>query len=128
MTRYRYTVYERATDFPLIYDGTADECARKMDVTRATFYSYVCKQKTNPQFGKYEIYVDEESVLAGQDTPVICDRCETVFMGGKYTFVCPDCRRKALRDAAENRNLARLGNDAYLKQLAIRGTRKRGRK
>lgn len=126
--KYRYTVYERATDDPLIYDGTAAECARLMDVSQATFYTYVSKQKRNPNFGKYEIVVDEDSTVAGPTAPVICDRCETTFLGGPYTFICPDCRRKALRENAVARDLATLGNEAYLHQLSLRGTKKRGGK
>lgn len=118
--KYRYTVYERATDIPVIFDGTASECARKMDVSLATFYSYVSKQKRDPNFGKFEIVVDEETTVAKPTAPVICDICETVFLGGPHAFVCPECRRKALRESAVAKNLSKLGNEAYLKQLSMR--------
>lgn len=119
--KYSYTVYERATDQPLIYDGNAAECARKMDVSIATFYSYVSKQRRDPNFGKYEIVLDEESTITGPTAPVICDRCETVFLGGPHAFVCRECRRKELRESAVAKNLSKLGNEAYMRQLTSRG-------
>lgn len=47
--------------------------------------------------------------------PIICERCEKVFMG-KYAFICPECRRKAASDSAKKRKLNKLGNKAYSKQ------------
>ena len=49
--------------------------------------------------------------------PIVCERCEKVFMG-KYAFICPECRKRASRESAKRRNLNKLGNDAYSKQQA----------
>lgn len=54
-----------------------------------------------------------------EGTPIICERCEKVFMG-KYAFICPECRRKAASDSAKKRNLNKLGNEAYSKKQAER--------
>lgn len=51
--------------------------------------------------------------------PTICEDCEKVFMGGPNAFFCPECRKKRLREAAKQRNLNKLGNDAYSEKRAI---------
>lgn len=51
--------------------------------------------------------------------PTICEDCEKVFQGGPYTFFCPKCRKKRLREAAKKRNLNKLGNDAYSEQRTV---------
>ena len=56
-------------------------------------------------------------------TPVICEDCEKVFMGGPNAFFCPKCRSKRLRSAAKERNLNKLGNEAYSMQQAEKKTR-----
>lgn len=58
--------------------------------------------------------------------PIICERCEKVFMG-KYAFICPECKKKAASDSAKKRNLNKLGNKAYSKQQAeLKAKRKVG--
>lgn len=52
-----------------------------------------------------------------EPAPIICERCEKVFMG-KYAFICPECRKKASSKSAKARNLNKLGNEAYSKQQA----------
>ena len=47
--------------------------------------------------------------------PTICERCESVFMGGPNAFFCPDCRKKISSENAKKRNLSRLGNTARWK-------------
>ena len=54
--------------------------------------------------------------------PIVCERCEKVFMG-KYAFICPECIKRASRESAKRRNLNKLGNDAYSKQQAERNSR-----
>lgn len=61
-----------------------------------------------------------------ETAPIICERCEKVFMG-KYAFICPECRRKAASDSAKKRTLNKLGNEAYSKQQAeLKAERKGG--
>ena len=50
----------------------------------------------------------------------ICEDCGKVFDGGPYAYFCPECRKKRLSKAAKDRNLNKLGNDAYSEQCAIR--------
>ena len=38
-TKIVYTVYDNKTDFPVIVDGTARECAEVMGLTLAGFYN-----------------------------------------------------------------------------------------
>jgi hypothetical protein len=51
--------------------------------------------------------------------PIICDRCEKVFMG-KYAYICPECRKKVSSETAKKTNLNKLGNEAYSKQQKMR--------
>ena len=39
--RYRYTVYDNRTGLPVIVCATAEECAKAMDITLATFHVYL---------------------------------------------------------------------------------------
>ena len=57
----RYSVYERATDKPVVIYGTPEECAKALGITRDSFYSKVAKARngTRPSM-KYEIFEDEE--------------------------------------------------------------------
>lgn len=50
--------------------------------------------------------------------PVICEDCEEVFMGGPNAHFCPKCRLERLRTAVKERNLNKLGNEAYSRQQA----------
>ena len=50
----------------------------------------------------------------------ICEDCGKVFDGGPYAYFCSKCRKKRLSKAAKDRNLNKLGNDAYSEQCAIR--------
>ena len=43
---YRYTVYNNRTDELVILDGTAQECARAMNLTIASFYSAVSRAES----------------------------------------------------------------------------------
>lgn len=49
----------------------------------------------------------------------ICEDCGKVFDGGPYSYFCPDCRRKRLRESAKRRGLNKIGNEAYSKQCEI---------
>ena len=39
--RYLYSVWRNSDDTLLILDGTADECAKVMEVSRTTFYKII---------------------------------------------------------------------------------------
>lgn len=43
---FRYTVYRNGSDELVIQDGTAEECARAMGLTVASFYSAVSRAKS----------------------------------------------------------------------------------
>lgn len=43
--RVRYTVYNNKTDFPVIVDGTAQECAKAMGMTIDSFYCALARFK-----------------------------------------------------------------------------------
>lgn len=45
----------------------------------------------------------------------ICGDCGKVFLR-KYAFLCPECRKKRLSRYAKERNLNKIGNDAYSAQ------------
>ena len=53
-------------------------------------------------------------------TKEMCADCGKVFYAGKYSYFCPDCRSRRLRESAKRRGLNKMGNDAYSKQCAIR--------
>lgn len=56
-----YSVYERATDKPVMIYGTAEECSRAMGITRNSFYSKIAKERSGGRRSrKYEIFEDEE--------------------------------------------------------------------
>lgn len=48
--------------------------------------------------------------------PVICEECETVFLGGVNAYLCPACRKKRLSDLAKKRNLSGIGRAAQRKK------------
>ena len=51
----------------------------------------------------------------------LCQECEKLFepKSGK-AFICPTCHRKRLSRYAKERQLNKLGNEAYSKQQAKR--------
>lgn len=53
----------------------------------------------------------------------LCEDCGKVFEGGSAAFFCPECKRKRLSQAAKERKLNKLGNDAYSQQQAERKRR-----
>ena len=57
-----YSVYERATDKPIVIYGTPEECAKALGITRDSFYSKVAKARSGTRPSrKYEIFEDEET-------------------------------------------------------------------
>ena len=58
----RYSVYDNRTDFPLIIDGTADECAAALNRSRGSFYCLVdrVRQGKNKRYSILQRMVDEE--------------------------------------------------------------------
>ena len=58
----RYTVYDNRTDKAIIYDGTAAECAKAMNRSRASFYCVVDRVRKG-KIKRYTVlkrYMDEE--------------------------------------------------------------------
>lgn len=54
----------------------------------------------------------------------ICQDCGMVFEPkSNRAFICPKCHRKRLSRYAKERNLNKLGNDAYSKLCAVRRTK-----
>ena len=45
----------------------------------------------------------------------ICTDCGKVFLR-RYGFLCPECRKKRRSRCAKERNLNKIGNDAYSAQ------------
>lgn len=58
----RYTVYDNRTDFPVVVDGTADECARALKRSRNSFYCLVNRvhKGKNKRYTILSRMVDEE--------------------------------------------------------------------
>ena len=58
----RYSVYDNKTDFPVIIDGTADECARALNRSRNSFYCLVnrVRKGRNKRYTILQRMVDEE--------------------------------------------------------------------
>lgn len=57
-----YSVYDNKTDFPIIVDATAEECAKILKRTKKNFYCLVNKTRRGKN-NKYTImyrFVDEE--------------------------------------------------------------------
>lgn len=51
----------------------------------------------------------------------ICEDCGKVFEPkSNRGFICPMCHRKRLSRYAKERNLNKIGNDAYSKMCAVR--------
>lgn len=40
-----YTVYDNRTDMPVIVDGSADECAKAMKITKNSFHCLLVRQR-----------------------------------------------------------------------------------
>lgn len=58
----RYTVYDNRTDFPIIVDGTAVECASALGRSRDSFYCLVTRvqQGKNKRYTILRRMMDEE--------------------------------------------------------------------
>jgi hypothetical protein len=58
----RYTVYNNKTDFPVIVDGTAEECSKALNRSRNSFYCLVdrVRKGKNRKFTILQRMVDEE--------------------------------------------------------------------
>ena len=55
----------------------------------------------------------------------ICQECECIFEPkSNKAMICPECHRKILSRCAKERNLNKLGNEAYSKQQAERKNKK----
>ena len=48
----------------------------------------------------------------------LCEDCGKKFECGPNAYLCPECRKKRLRQYAIQRGLNKIGNDAYSKQQA----------
>jgi hypothetical protein len=60
-----YSVYDNATDMPIIIDGTAKECAAAMGVRLQSFYRTVTRQKNgkSKRFAVMWRFTDEQEDL-----------------------------------------------------------------
>lgn len=63
----RYTIYDNRTDFPIMVDGTADECARALNRSRNSFYCLVSRVQKgrNKRYTILRRMVDEEELEDG---------------------------------------------------------------
>lgn len=63
----RYSVYDNRTDFPIIIDGTADECAKALNRSRNSFYCMVdrVRKGKNKRYTVLQRMVDEEDAEDG---------------------------------------------------------------
>ncbi len=56
----------------------------------------------------------------------ICQDCERIFEPKSHKgMICPECHRKRLSRYAKERNLSKLGRDAYSEQAALRRAERR---
>ena len=75
-----YSVYERATDKPIVIYGTPEECAKALGIARDSFYSKVAKARSGTRPSrKYEILEDEE--VDGDEAQIRCV-CEMSLLQG----------------------------------------------
>lgn len=65
----RYSVYDRRTEQPLIINGTAAECAKRLGMGLESFWVLVSRAHTGRgwQSKKYEIFDDEEDDIDEMD-------------------------------------------------------------
>ena len=70
----RYSVYEKKTDFPVIVNGTADECARAMGVALNTFRKLASYKKSDKW-----LVIDEKKLQAK-----IKEKNKVMTIGIKY--------------------------------------------
>lgn len=58
----RYSVYDNRTDFPIIIDGTANECAKALKRSRSSFYCMVdrVRKGRNKRYTVLQRMVDVE--------------------------------------------------------------------
>lgn len=67
-----YTVYDNRTDFPVIVGGTAEQCARAMNLTLGSFYCAVTRAR-NKKIKRWTIMKEYEDGKPDFDHP---DRSE----------------------------------------------------
>lgn len=58
----RYTVYDNRTDKAVIYDGTAEDCAKALKRSKNSFYCLVSRVLAgrNKRYAVMKRYMDEE--------------------------------------------------------------------
>lgn len=58
----RYTIYDNRTDFPIVVDGTAAECAQVLNRSRNSFYCMVdrVRKGKNKRYTILQRMADEE--------------------------------------------------------------------
>lgn len=57
--RYLYSVWRNSDDMLMILDGTADQCAQIMGISRQTFYKIVCWGGSNESWTILKNSVEE---------------------------------------------------------------------
>lgn len=57
-----YSIYDNRTDFPIVIDATAEECARVLKRTRNSFYCLVSRvlKGKNKRYAVLRRFIDEE--------------------------------------------------------------------
>ena len=61
----KYTVYNNKTDFPVIVDGTAAECAKAMGIKNGSFHSTATRARKG-EIKKWTVLtMDEEELSEG---------------------------------------------------------------
>ena len=65
VTMKRYTIYNNKTDFPVIVDGTAAECAKAMGIKFKSFHSIATRARKG-EIKKWAVLtMDEEELSEG---------------------------------------------------------------
>ena len=60
---YKFSVYHKKTEMPLILYATSYECAEAMGITHNSFYRYLCRIREGKiKIRKWLIYRDEEDL------------------------------------------------------------------
>ena len=63
-----YSIYDNKTDFPIVIDGTAQECARALKRSVNSFYCLVnrVRKGKNKRYAVLRRFIDEEEAEHGK--------------------------------------------------------------
>lgn len=68
--RYLYSVWRNSDDRLMILDGTADECAKVMNISRQTFYKLICWGGTNESWTVLKSSLEEVLAESSEENNV----------------------------------------------------------